>query len=107
MYRFQLTAGVSPTRDMRALYDFGPMLGRGGFGAVYKALYCQTGKWYAIKVLEERDQIGGRRLDSRKFESFLKEITILETLAHRNICQLREFFIEKRNISAYLHLRCS
>jgi serine/threonine protein kinase len=39
--------------------------------------------------------------DPKKNNAFAREISILETLRHPNICQLKEVFFDKANISAF------
>lgn len=70
-----------------------------------KAISRATGQWYAIKMIQESRirrvgaQEHSRNTDKEQKDSaFIREISILETLDHVNICQLKEVFREGDNI---------
>ncbi|KAJ7248921.1 kinase-like domain-containing protein [Mycena rebaudengoi] len=99
-YRFifrDLVPGVVK-RELYKSYDMSVELGKGSSATVYKALHMASGQWVAVKVIHktkhqglqpstasEAAQIGRSRMSSR-------EIDIMETLRHPNICLLREAF---------------
>ena len=59
-----------------------------------KALHRASGEWYAVKIIHGSKIRGG---DDAKLVAFMREITILESLDHANICSLKErFFDESR-----------
>ena len=60
-------------------------LGRGGMGAVYKALHTRLGRNVAIKVLLE-----GRALDEQAVARFLREMKAVGGLSHPNIVQAHD-----------------
>jgi serine/threonine protein kinase len=72
-------------------YTFQELLGRGGFGAVCKAI-DKLGREVAIKALTLTDQEGPDRETSNK--SFLKEATTLAKLNHPNIVTIYSFDID-------------
>ncbi len=76
-------------------------LGKGTFATVYKAIKRDTGRWYAVKVIQ-RSRF--RPKDDKSNDMFMREITILESLDHPNICRLEEKFIEDYTISEHIHL---
>lgn len=63
---------------------------------------------YAVKVIDiqqlilspdwAKDLAKGPPIDP-DVKKLLKEVTILERLNHRNICQLKEYFVERHRIS--------
>ena len=59
--------------------EFGPRIGRGAYGEVYRGMYRETD--VAIKVLLEQD------LPQKLIRSFKKEVAILKKLRHPNILQ--------------------
>lgn len=57
-------------------YVLGGVIGKGGFGKVYKGLNLQTGQFSAVKVLNSQ---------SIKLQQIQKEIDILRKVNHPNI----------------------
>ncbi|KAJ6538801.1 Pkinase-domain-containing protein [Mycena vulgaris] len=101
-YRFifrDLVSGIVK-RALYNSYDMSIELGKGSFATVYKALHMSSGEWVAVKVIHETKRQPqapqpttaseaarvGRGLTSSR------EINIMETLQHPNICRLREVF---------------
>ncbi|KAF7979844.1 hypothetical protein HWV62_40589 [Athelia sp. TMB] len=108
---FRLVAAGPATEGIHAHYDLGVELGKGSFASVYKAMHRQTGKWYAVKIIQAdkikkntQNQTPGA--DPRKATAFAREISILEQLQHPNICQLKEAFMDDSdpNINLVLEL---
>ncbi|KAF8893426.1 kinase-like domain-containing protein [Infundibulicybe gibba] len=101
-YRFiyrHCAAGL-PTEGLYAFYDVGTELGKGSFATVRKAMSRATGEWFAVKMIHGsrtvRNGNTGEGTSSRNV-SFAREISIMETLKHPNICALKEVFFEKNN----------
>ncbi|MGF1580471.1 MAG: serine/threonine protein kinase [Gemmataceae bacterium] len=63
-------------------YEIFAELGRGGFGAVYRALDKRTGQHVALKTM--------KRHDSTSLEYFKGEFRYLQGVSHRNLVQLYE-----------------
>ncbi|KAG6331844.1 hypothetical protein ID866_7247 [Astraeus odoratus] len=110
-YRFiyRHTAAGPPKKGIHAYYDISHELGKGSFATVMKAISRSTGQWYAIKMIQEsRIRRAGAQEHSRntdkdqKDSAFIREISILETLDHVNICKLKEVFREGDNIDLVL-----
>ena len=105
---FRHTACGPPSRGLHKFYDLQHELGKGSFATVMKALHKEEGKWYAIKMINASKLRRGMSAatvrglqDDDKASNFAREINILEKLQHPNVCQLKEVFYEKYNISAY------
>ncbi|KAJ7092957.1 kinase-like domain-containing protein [Mycena belliarum] len=64
-------------------------LGKGSFATVYKALHISSGEWVAVKVIHETKRHTGSAAPDNGQS---REITIMQTLRHPNICLLREVF---------------
>lgn len=105
-YVFRLIAGGPAKDGMHAIYDISHELGKGSFASVYRAMHRATGLWYAVKMIQV-DKIkksamnGGGDPDAKKAAGFAREISILESLSHPNICQLKETFFQENNISMF------
>lgn len=77
-------------------------LGRGTFATVMKAMARTTGEWWAVKIIHSQKLRGANtaannnnpvRNNTLQLQSLAREISILETLNHPNICRLRETFV--------------
>ncbi|KAK9478709.1 kinase-like domain-containing protein [Lipomyces japonicus] len=66
-------------------YTLGECLGKGAFGAVYKALNWRTGETVAAK------QISLSNLSQQEVEKIMLEIELLKTLDHSNIVRYHGF----------------
>ena len=63
-----------------------------------KAVSRASGQWYAVKMIQESRHVrapGEQGHDRSRKALFAREISILESLKHRNICQLKEVFYEE------------
>ncbi|CAN5962462.1 unnamed protein product [Sphagnum jensenii] len=71
-----------------ATNSFSPkeMLGRGGFGCVYKGVLRDTGALVDVKKIAEDSQQGGRE--------FFAEVSIISRVRHRNLVQLQGWCCE-------------
>eukprot|EP00253_Pinus_taeda_P023922 PITA_23922 len=68
-------------RYSTANFDRNNMLGRGGFGEVYKGT-LSDGRVVAVKKLKERQEI------TQAAEEFLTEVRVLTSVRHRNLVRL-------------------
>ncbi|CAM6012779.1 unnamed protein product [Sphagnum balticum] len=75
-----------------ATKSFSPneMLGRGGFGCVYKGVLRDTGAFVAVKKIAEDSQQGGRE--------FFAEVSIISRVRHRNLVQLQGWCCERSHL---------
>jgi hypothetical protein len=75
-----------------ATKSFSPkeMLGRGGFGCVYKGVLCDTDALVAVKKIAEDSQQGGRE--------FFAEVSIISRVRHRNLVQLQGWCCERSHL---------
>ncbi|KAF8143363.1 kinase-like domain-containing protein [Mycena galopus ATCC 62051] len=92
-YRFifrDLVPGVVK-RALYNSYDISIELGKGSFATVYKALHKASGQWVAIKVIHETNRHNAPASDAAQTRQN-REIHVMETIQHPNICQLREVF---------------
>jgi serine/threonine/tyrosine protein kinase RAD53 len=87
---------------LHAQYDISHELGKGSFATVMKAVSRSTGQWYAIKIIEEHKVKRATAAVNSNEVAFAREISILERLHHRNICQMKEAFFENNCISAFI-----
>ncbi|KIJ68026.1 hypothetical protein HYDPIDRAFT_165764 [Hydnomerulius pinastri MD-312] len=112
-YRFiyRHTAGGPPQGGVHAFYDISHELGKGSFATVMKAISRATGQWFAIKMIQENkvrragateNKSNGEGAEKEKDGAFMREIAILETLDHPNICKLKEVFREGPSIDLVL-----
>jgi serine/threonine/tyrosine protein kinase RAD53 len=99
---FRQTTAPAPV-GIWAHYDIGEELGKGSFATVLKALHRADGKWYAVKMMQidrKRLQKGDEADEHGNVKKpFKREIEIMETLRHRNICRMREVFIAPDTLS--------
>ncbi|KAM5541348.1 hypothetical protein V8D89_004902 [Ganoderma adspersum] len=103
-YRFifrHRAAKPSTTDSLHQFYDIDHGLGSGAFATVVKALHLEERKWYAIKSFPgERVQQflsrPSRRMEMMQsaWKHLEREMEVLKRLRHRNICQLKETFME-------------
>ncbi|PIL30298.1 transporter [Ganoderma sinense ZZ0214-1] len=95
-------ARETPMDSINDFYDIAQVLGGGAFATVEKALHRAERQWYAIKsfFVERVEQSDVSRPSRRAemVESAWKhlecEMAVLKRLRHRNICQLKETFVE-------------
>ncbi|KAG2122839.1 kinase-like domain-containing protein [Suillus cothurnatus] len=101
-YRFiyRHTAAGPPQGGLHAQYDISHEIGKGSFATVMKAVSRATGQWYAIKIIQ--DHKVKRATANNNETAFAREISILERLHHRNICQMKEAFFEDNSINLVL-----
>ena len=69
------------------------IIGKGGFGIIYKVLEIETKKFYALKLITivENNEI-------KKFkEEYEKEIEVMKTMKNKYIIELKDYFLDKKN----------
>lgn len=103
-----------PVDGVEKHYDFYGVLGKGTFATVYRAFSRENAQSYAVKVIDIRKlslspdwvkALADGPPTDPDVKKLLKEVTILERLCHKNICQLKEYFVERNRIST-CPLRC-
>jgi ser/thr/tyr protein kinase RAD53 len=96
---YRHTAGGPPTEGLYVYYDLGTELGKGSFATVRKAMSRATGKWYAVKMIQESKNVrsNGVHGHASRNATFAREISIMEKLKHPNICELVEVFFQENN----------
>jgi serine/threonine protein kinase/Tfp pilus assembly protein PilF len=78
-------------------YQIVEELGRGGMGAVYKALDTQINEEVAIKLL--RPEIAA---DEKVLERFSNELKLARKISHKNVCRM--FHLEKGEETPYISM---
>jgi len=96
---YRHTAGGLPTEGLYAHYDLSTELGKGSFATVRKAMSRASGKWYAVKMIQESKNVRnhGDHGHTSRNSTFAREISIMEKLKHPNICELVEVFFQANN----------
>ena len=96
-----MAAKLSQTQGIHGLYELHCGLGSGAFATVVKALHKTEKRWYAIKSFpgDKLQEFVTRRsgvtdLMESTAKHLKREIGVLRNLRHRNICQLKEAFID-------------
>ncbi|KAJ2924548.1 hypothetical protein H1R20_g12551, partial [Candolleomyces eurysporus] len=102
-YIYRHVAGGPPTTGLYAFYDIGTELGRGPFGTVMKAVNRETGVWYAVKMITDKNAgRGGDQQGQIRNAAIAREINIMERLKHPNISELKEVFLEENGLDINL-----
>ncbi|EIW85779.1 kinase-like protein [Coniophora puteana RWD-64-598 SS2] len=99
-YIYRHLACVPPARSLEASYKLTCPLGHGAFATVMKAFSRATRQCYAVKIIEARKLKRLRTMYRNK--QFSKEVNILSSLRHDNICQLKEVFYQEADICLVL-----
>ncbi|KAF7794097.1 hypothetical protein EIP86_005227, partial [Pleurotus ostreatoroseus] len=92
-YYFRTTI-LPDDASLESLYHLIDLIGEGSFGRVYKAVNRDTGRIYACKVVVMQSY--KRRLYGTEVASaqIMQEISVVVTLQHPNICQIKEWFYD-------------
>ncbi|KAJ7678676.1 kinase-like domain-containing protein [Mycena rosella] len=77
-------------RELHKKYDLSIQLGQGSYATVYKALQKGTSKWVAVKVINQKTRHNPS--PSIADSPVNREINIMKSLQHPNICALLECF---------------
>ncbi|KAI0646003.1 kinase-like domain-containing protein [Trametes meyenii] len=100
-----------PTTGLHKHYDLLHEVGKGSYASVMKALHREDGQWYAIKIIQEnklpaewRAAMAHGHPATEESRRFLREITILKRLDHKNICLVLEF-VAGGDLLGYLLLK--
>ncbi|KAH8116604.1 Pkinase-domain-containing protein [Phellopilus nigrolimitatus] len=96
---FRLTSGGPPEVGLHAFYDVGHELGRGSFATVMRAVCRADGIPYAIKMIH-RNKL--KSTEDGSMQSFRREVAILKTIKHPNICAFKEVFEDDNAINLVL-----
>ncbi|KAJ6594547.1 kinase-like domain-containing protein, partial [Mycena capillaripes] len=88
-YRYTYRDLVSEQRDLYKKYDLSVELGQGAYARVYKALQKRTSKWVAVKVIHQTMRLNLTPADEA---GAIREISIMRTLRHPNICAFLDYF---------------
>lgn len=80
-------AGGKPQKIDR--YELKQLIGRGGMGAVYRAVDTKLGRTVALKTAAGTGS--GARLTDRVRQRFLREAMALSKVEHRNVVQVLDF----------------
>ncbi|KAJ7762470.1 kinase-like domain-containing protein [Mycena metata] len=88
-YRYTYRDLASERRDVHKKYDFAIELGQGTFARVYKALEKGTSRWVAVKVIPQTMRFN---LSAAGEATAVREITIMRSLRHPNICEFLDHF---------------
>lgn len=105
-YIFRNTASGPPQTGLYANYDLTKELGKGSFATVMQAMSKKNGQFYAVKMIQANKLRGHHTPNAAGIDGpsesakWAREISIMQTLVHENICQLKEVFFESSNISA-------
>ncbi|KAJ7262164.1 kinase-like domain-containing protein [Mycena haematopus] len=91
-FRFIYHDLASPPRGVEENYQLDEELGSGCFSSVYKA-YDKDGNIFAVKdkSLQFTWNQAGESVSKQQI-SVQREIDLMKTLAHPNVCRLREYF---------------
>ncbi|KAI0369625.1 kinase-like protein [Pilatotrama ljubarskyi] len=104
-YIYRHEAYRRPTHGLYRFYDLQDELGSGAFATVVKALHREDGNWYAVKMIDPKklraDWIQAIA-EGAPLDDITREISILQRLEHRNVCRLKEFFVEGNSLSLVL-----
>jgi tRNA A-37 threonylcarbamoyl transferase component Bud32 len=74
------------------LYDFSDIIGRGGFGVVKKCIEKETGKEYAVKIINKK------KLKEKDFDLIIKERNFMSLIKHPNIVSIINDFEDEDNL---------
>jgi serine/threonine protein kinase len=85
-HKFSYKEINTPTKSFSAK----EMLGRGGFGCVYKGVLRDIGALMVVKKIAEDSQQGGRE--------FFVEVSIINYVRHRNLVQLQGWCCERSHL---------
>ncbi len=85
---------VDVTEDRLAtVYEIGKPIGKGKFSIVYKAIRKADGVAVALKKINIFDIT-----DDRSREKCLKEVKLVQSLAHENIIRYLDGFVENKTL---------
>jgi tRNA A-37 threonylcarbamoyl transferase component Bud32 len=91
---------VMKYQNVLEYYEMGKMLGQGRFGTVRVVTHKDTGKKFAVKIMNKKD------MTISELEMVKNEIEILKICHHPNIIKLHEVFENKEKIYLIME-RCT
>eukprot|EP00993_Chasmostoma_nieuportense_P000737 NODE_1678_length_1415_cov_154.507764_g1592_i0.p1 GENE.NODE_1678_length_1415_cov_154.507764_g1592_i0~~NODE_1678_length_1415_cov_154.507764_g1592_i0.p1 ORF type:complete len:419 (-),score=125.97 NODE_1678_length_1415_cov_154.507764_g1592_i0:58-1314(-) len=78
---------MTSRREVLGHYELGKALGKGSFSSVRACTDINTGKVYAMKILDKQTLV-----DQNMGAQVNREIALMLKMSHRNICTMRECF---------------
>ncbi|KAK7018886.1 Pkinase-domain-containing protein [Favolaschia claudopus] len=88
-YRYTFRDLVSEKRQVFRKYDLSNELGNGTYSRVFKALQIGTSRWVAVKYITQTMRFN---LTPAAEADAIREISIMKTLHHPNVCSFLEYF---------------
>jgi len=92
-----MAKGLAMGSTFAGRYQIVEELGRGGMGAVYKALDTQINEEVAIKLI--RPEIAA---DEKILERFSNELKLARKIGHKNVCKM--FHLDKEGETPYISM---
>ena len=89
--RYDSTLKIKQGKLFKSQFEFGPKLGEGGLGHVFKGQNKSTGKIFAIKAMKKEELI-----KKEQVKHVENEKNLLETLNHPFIVNYHGFFQDKK-----------
>ena len=86
------------TRDVKQVYEFLEVLGKGSFAVVHRARKLVDGYFYAIKVIRKRD------LNVEELENVQEEVAIMGKIDHPNVVKLFEIYETTQKVYLVMEL---
>ena len=74
-------------------YKSKDIIGKGGFGIIYKVLEIETKKFYALKLITIVEN--NERYKFKK--EYEKEIEVMKTMKNKYIIELKDYFLDEKN----------
>jgi tetratricopeptide (TPR) repeat protein len=89
--------GLAPGSTFAGRYQIIEELGKGGMGAVYRALDTQINEEVAIKLI--RPEVAS---DEKTLERFSNELKLARKIGHKNVCKM--FHLDKEGETPYISM---
>ncbi len=90
----RITGGLTPGELLNARYRIVELVGKGGFGAVYKALDQRFAARRTVAIKEMGDAALSPSEKARALDDFRQEANLLVQLSHPNLPNVSDFFEE-------------
>jgi serine/threonine protein kinase len=91
---------LNQNRNIDEFYLFKDLLGSGAAGLVYRGISKETGRDYAVKVIDTRQLV----ISSSNADLITKEAELLRSLRHPNIIHLEDIFASGYNVYLVMEL---
>lgn len=91
---------LNKERNVEDFYEFKEVLGTGTSAQVYHGIQKDTGKSFAVKVIDQRKL----SLEGASLEEITKEAELLRSLRHPCIIQLEDIFSYRHNLFLIMEL---